>query len=130
MVTKVVVPKEVTDEFLNFEEKGASAYERFKNERLQGEKCIWSSLPKTKLKSFECTVKCTSIKVNEKVAHLKQERKLMTRFIIASRKRADIDLPYYIGTHEFSVVPLSMFNYHGDLLIDSKDKSSVTHGIE
>ena len=54
----------------------------------------------------------------------------MTRFIIASRKRTDIDLPYYIGSNEFSLVLLSMFNYHGDLLVDSKDKSSVTHGIE
>ena len=54
----------------------------------------------------------------------------MTRFIIVSGKRMDIDLPYYVGTLEFSVVPLSMFIYHGNLLIDSKDKSSVMHGIE
>ena len=54
----------------------------------------------------------------------------MTRFIIASRKRMDIDLPYYVGTREFSVVPLSMIDCHGNLLIDSIDKPSVMHGIE
>ena len=55
---------------------------------------------------------------------------MMTRLIIASRKREEIDLPHYLGTHEFSVVPLSMFDYHGNLLIDSRDKSSIMHGIE
>ena len=99
-------------------------------ERLQGKKSIWDTLSKTRLKTFEETLKRTSVKLKDKVANLKQDRKMMTRLIIASRKREEIDLPHYLGTHEFSVVPLSMFDYNGNLLIDSRDKSSIMHGIE
>ena len=53
----------------------------------------------------------------------------MSRFIVASRTRQDIDLPYYFGEYEFSVVPRSLFNRYG-VLIPSKDKSSVFHSIK
>ena len=53
----------------------------------------------------------------------------MTKFIIASRKQEDIDLPYYFGTYEFSVIPWSLFQPDGTLLLDT-DKSTVMHKIE
>jgi hypothetical protein len=53
----------------------------------------------------------------------------MTRFIVASRSRDDIDLPNIFGNHEFSVVPRSMFSADGCLLLGS-DKSTVLHQIE
>ena len=52
----------------------------------------------------------------------------MTRFIVASRSRADIDLPHYLGTYEFSVVPRSLFSADGELY-QSKDKSSIANEI-
>ena len=94
------------------------------------EKNRWNTLSKTRLKTFEETLKRTSVKLKDKIVNLKQDRKMTTRLIIASRKREEIDLPHYLGTHEFSVVPLSMFDYHGNLLIDSRDKSNIMHGIE
>ena len=130
VITNVVLSKEAAEEFLNFEECGAKSYEIFKKERLQGNKSVWDTLPKSKLKTFDDTLKRTSVKLKDQVINLKQDRKMMARLIIASRKREEIDLPYYLGVHEFSVVPLSMFDYHGDLLIGGRDKSSVTHGIE
>ena len=53
----------------------------------------------------------------------------MTKFIIASRKQEDIDLPYYFGTYEFSVIPRSLFRPDGTMLLDT-DKSTVMHEIE
>ena len=98
---------------------GQNSFDLFKMERLQGKKSIWDPLSKTRLKTFEETLKRTDVKLKDKVVNLKQDRKMMTRLIIASRKREEIDLPHYLGTKEFSVVPLSMFDYNGILLIDS-----------
>ena len=53
----------------------------------------------------------------------------MRRFIVASRTRQDIDVPYYFGEYEFSVVPRSLFDKYG-VLIPSKYKSSVFHLIK
>ena len=62
----------------------------------------------------------------------------MTRFIIASRKRPDmevevllyspllVDLSNYIDNYEFSVVPKSMFTPAGKLFLGS-DKSTILH---
>ena len=46
-----------------------------------------------------------------------------------SRSRPEIDLPKYLGKHEFSVVPRSMFSSAGQLNLGS-DKSSIMHKIE
>ena len=46
----------------------------------------------------------------------------MTKFIIASRSRDDIDLPAYFGKYEFTVVPRSIFRQDGSLILGT-DKS-------
>ena len=84
---------------------------------------------KRKLQPFPETTKKVNVKVNNKVVQLKEEKKLMTKFIIASRKREDIDLPYYFGTNKFSVIPRSLFRPDGTMLLDT-DKSTVMHEIE
>ena len=74
-------------------------------------------------------VKSCNIKTKEGVVNIKEERKLMSGFIVASRTRQDIDLSYYFAEYEFSVIPWSLFNRYG-VLIPSKDKSSVFHLIK
>ena len=53
----------------------------------------------------------------------------MTKFIFASRKWEDIDLPYYFGRYEFSVIPRSLFRPDGTMLLDT-DKSTAMHKTE
>ena len=53
----------------------------------------------------------------------------MTKFIIDFKKREDIDLPYYFGTYEFSVIPRPLFRPDGTMLLDT-DKTTVMHEIE
>ena len=84
---------------------------------------------KRKLPAFAETTKKINVKVNNKVVQLKKEKKFMTKFIIASRKQEDIDLPYYFGKYEFSVTPCSLFRPDGTVLLDT-DKSTVMHEIE
>ena len=64
------------------------------------------------------------MKVNGKTLHIKEERKLMKRILIASRSRPEVDLPNILGNYEFSVVPLSLFAPDGSLYY-AKDKSSI-----
>ena len=104
-------------------------YDLFKTERrLQGPKSIWDHMKLRKLQTFSSTKKSVKVKLQEKVVTLREER-LMTRFVLTSRSRPEIDLPKYLGKHEFSVVPRSMFSSAGQLNLGS-DKSSITHKIE
>ena len=59
------------------------------------------------------------------MSHIKEERKLINRILIASRSRPEIDLLNIFGKYEFSVVPLSLFAPDGSLYY-AKDKSSIT----
>ena len=84
-------------------------YDLFKTERLQGPKSIWDNMKLRKLQTFSSTKKSVNVMLQEKVVTLGEERNLMTRFVLASRCRHEIDLPKYLGKNEFSVVPRSMF---------------------
>ena len=53
----------------------------------------------------------------------------MSRFVIATRTRSEIDLPAYLGFYEFSVVPRSLFNSDGSLHLCT-DKSSIANEIQ
>lgn len=60
---------------------------------------------------------------------LKEDKSLLTRFMITARKRQELDLEYCFGNFEFSVVPKSFFTYDGQPLTCT-DKSSILHKIE
>ena len=78
--------------------------------RLFDEVSVWEPQKKRKITAFKMHVKSCNIKTNEGVVNIKEELKLMSRFKVASRKRQDIDLPYYFGEYEISVVSRSLFN--------------------
>lgn len=53
----------------------------------------------------------------------------MSRFLIAARKRPQLELEECIGNYEFSVVPKSLFTVDGQPLF-CMDKSKILHHIE
>ena len=53
----------------------------------------------------------------------------MIRFLIAFKKRPELNLEKYIGQYEFSVVPRSLFRSDGKLFLESK-KADVMHEID
>ena len=129
VITKKVLDPNLAKVFLDCEATGEALYNNFVDERLFDEVSVWEPLKKRKIPIFKMHVKSCNIKTKEGVVNIKEERKLMSRFIVASRTRQDIDLPYYFGEYEFSVVPRSLFNRYG-VLIPSKDKFSVFHLIK
>ena len=82
-----------------------------------------------KKNTFSANNKIATVSVNREIIRIKEERKLMTRFVVASRLRPEIDLSYYLGNYEFSVVPRSLFLPDGSVL-PVKDKSILVRKIE
>ena len=129
VLTNKVLPNALANEFLAAAE-GEKLYRKFIEERLVGLKSIWDPLTKRKLPTSSNNKKTATVSVGHKLinANVREERKLMTRFIIASRSRSNTDLPSYLGKFEFSVVPRSLCNEDGDFL-QTNDKSSVANEI-
>jgi hypothetical protein len=121
IVSKAVLPVEFATKLLRHREIGDELYQNFFEERLIGPTSVWAPLKKCKLPTFTT--------VEKKIVQLKEERSLLSRFLITSRKRPDIDLAESIGNYEFSVVPKSMFTEDGQPLL-STDKAKVLHEIE
>ena len=59
------------------------------------------------LPKFVCLNETAHVKLKDKVVELIEEKHLMTRFIVASRSKEDIDLSFVVvfGNYKFSVVP-------------------------
>ena len=125
VLTKKVPPDNLAKEFLEIEKEGQCLYEQFIEEQIVGSKCIWDSITKRKLPTFVNNKKIVTVKIRNQLINIRAERKLMSTFIVAARSRPDIDLPSYLGKHEFSAVPRSLFTEEGDL-IRCNDKSKMT----
>ena len=125
IITKKVLPENLCREFLEVEEEGKRLYDKFVQERIVGETSIWDPITERKLPTFRSNLKIVQMKVQNQLINIRAERKLMSRFLIATRARPDIDLPGYLGKYEFSAVPRSLFTSEGDLL-PCGDKAKIT----
>lgn len=61
-----------------------------------------------------------TVTVNKELVNLKAERKLLSRFVVTIGSRPRIDLYYYLGEFELSVVPRSLFTLDVFLHIETK----------
>ena len=68
--------------------------------------------------------KDTNVYFQKKLVNIKEGRKFMWRFLVALLSRPDIDLSYYLGEFELSIIPRSFFTVDG-CLHKTTDKSVV-----
>ena len=129
VVSKRVLPVEESKEFLNHAEIGEKLYQKFVKERIQGDSSVWDPMKRNNLKTFKDNSKSIKTKVGEKMIEIKEEKNLMSRFLIAARKRPEMELEMCIGEYEFSVVPRSLFTPDG-LPHTCNNKSQLIHLIE
>ena len=113
VLSKAVLAKDATVDTLNNHEIGKEMYQEFVEERIKGSTSVWAKLKKRKLKTFQIQSKVVKCKVGEKIVQIKEERSLVTRFLIMSRRRDEIDLRDIIGNYELSVVPQALFLQDG-----------------
>ena len=124
ILTKKVLPSKEAECFLNAKEIGKARYEQFVEEKIDGNGSTWDTIKREKLSSFVSNNKTLKVTVDNQVVQIREERKLMNRLLVASRTRTDIYLPNFLGTHEFSVVPASLFTSAGSLH-HTTDKSVI-----
>ena len=129
IVTKTVLEKKFADRFLQFKEVGEQIFQKFVDDRLLGEMSIWQPLPKSKIPTFSMNCKSENFRLQDRVITLKEDHRLLMRFVMISRERPEINLESYLGQYEFSVVPRSMFSRDGTMHL-STDKASIIHEIE
>ena len=71
--------------FLNACATGTDKYKLFIEERLIGDKLIWDTITKEKVPAFVCNKKQIIVTVSKKLVNLKEDRKLMSIFLVALR---------------------------------------------
>ena len=129
VVTKTVLDTKSADQFPSCEEEGEKLLTNNVEERINGTRSKWEPIPRRNFPTFAESVKKSTVKLQEKIITLKEERKLLTRLTIASRQHPEINLAFYIGNFEYSAVPRSLFARDGSMHLSS-DKSVVIHEIE
>ena len=113
-VTKKVLDFKFAEPFLAHEEEGDKLLQKYIRERLEGDKSIWDTMAKRKLPTFVSNVKSVTVKIKDQLVNVREEHKLISRFLVTCRTRHNIDLPH-LGEYEFSVVPRSLFSPDGHL---------------
>ena len=129
LVSKAVLPPLVSKELLRHEKIGYELYHDFISNRLNGELSIWLPMKKCNLKTFKMLKKTSKLKIGDRIIELKEEKNLMTRFLVTARKRPELELELCIGNYEFSVIPKSLFTVGGHPL-PCTDKAKLMHHVE
>ena len=130
VVSNAVLSDLAKEEVLNHEAIGEDLYHNFIEKRFHGDVSVWMPLHRRNLKTFKSELtKTIRSSVDGKIVQLKEEKSLLSRFLITSRKRPEIDLELCLGNFEFTVVPKALFTCDGEPL-PCTDKAKVLHQIE
>ena len=92
ILSKAVLSSEAAADILDHVEIGKNMYEQFVENRIKGSTPLWEKMKKQNLKTFHAQSKVVRCKLNDKIVKIKEERSLITRFLIMSRQRKEIDL--------------------------------------
>ena len=69
------------------------------------------------LKTFKTSNTMIEMNAGGKLVKVKEERGLLARLIVISRRRPQLDLKECIGTYEYGVVPRSLFASDATILL-------------
>ena len=105
LLQKKVLNSKLAEKVLANETFGKELLENFIKEIYEGEKSIWDPITKRKLPTFLSNIKTVTVKMQDQLVQVKEEHKLISRFLIVCKTPHDIDFPSYLGDYEFSVVP-------------------------
>ena len=93
---------------------------------MRGILSVWDPMKKCNFKTFSTHSKTVKHKIQDKIIQLKEEKTLLTHFLIAAQKRPELGSTHYIGNYKFSVVPKTFFSPDSESLLHP-DKKSLTH---
>ena len=91
---------------------------------------MWDTMKKMKLRTFASARAVNKCKLGDKILELKEERALLTRFLLIQRARPEfMELSKAIGEFEFTAIPRSLFSAEGLMLIPT-NKSALMNVTE
>ena len=100
LLTKEVMTEKVSKDILERDEIGQRMFVEFATERLTvGRLCAWDKMTKKKLKTFKTSNATVEISAGGKLVNIKEERDLLQRLIVFSRRRLQLDMKECIGTY-------------------------------
>ena len=112
-LVNVVLSGDASTDILDHVEIGKNMYDQFFENRIKDSTPFWEKMKKRNLKTFQAQSEVVRCKLNDKIVKIKGERSLVTRFLIMSSQREEIDLKHIIGCYELSIVPPALFLQDG-----------------
>ena len=73
-VAKAILSEYAKAGILNHNSIGNDMYQKFKDERIYGEKCVWDKMPQIKLLTFKSTAKTIKTKLEGELIIMKEDR--------------------------------------------------------
>ena len=117
----MTLPPKEAERFLNSTKIVTARYEKLAQEKLERDESIWDTIKKGKASTFISNSTIVEAIVNNLDMEIKEEKKLIERLLVTSRIGPDIDLPKFLETFKFPIIPPSHFKLNG-LLDYPKDK--------
>ena len=90
-VSKAVLPAETATDILSHEDIGKEMSKSFVDERIHREVSIWPTMKKRNLTTFWIQGKSIKTKIGEILVQLKEERTLLSHFLITARNCPELD---------------------------------------
>ena len=116
IVTQRVFPMEVQISLDGITETGQQQLDTFLQQRVQTNNIkFWAPMKKSDVKTCGSVAKKVNVVLKEKTIALKSDMSLISRLLIASRSRPNIDVRSCISLYEFSPLPRSLFATDGKM---------------
>ena len=130
LLTKEVMNENVSRDILQCDKIGQQMFQQFVADRIvDGKLSVWDKMTKAKLQTFKSSNASAELRSGDKLMKVKEERGLLQRFVVISRRRPELDLKSCISSYELGVVPRSLFASNGSLLL-ACDKAKILHQLE
>lgn len=114
ILTQRVFPQEVQVSLDSVAEVGQDLHNTFLQQRVQSNSIqFWAPMKKNVIKTCKAAAKKIKITLKDKTIAMKTDLSLISRLLIASRSRPDIDLKFNLNNYEFSALPRSLFAADG-----------------
>ena len=132
IVTHMEVADKHKSDILLRDEKGTSKHLEFISEHLKPDSMTtrWDTIHKLSLKTFNSCLNARTVKINDKLFNVRDDRKFLTRLLVIMRSRSELSdqLPENIGKYEMSVTPKSLFKTQYKLRVPT-DKGTFLQRI-
>ena len=87
----IIILNNLSSDSLNYDEIGNELYANFIKERINENLSVWKPMKRCNLKTFGSMRNSFKSVINNKEVHLKDEKNLMTRFLITARNRPQLE---------------------------------------